>query len=59
MLTRKGMLGLGSELLPVNGISPMIPSFFLSLIFLYSSAAQLPQVSSLLGWSQHQTFIPI
>ena len=53
------MLGLGSGLLPVNGISPMIPTLFLSLIFLYSFAAPLPQVGSLLGWSQHKTFKPM
>ena len=32
---------------------PPIPTLFLSLIFLYSSVALLPQVGSLLGWSQH------
>ena len=52
MLTIKGMQGLGSGLLPANGISPLIPTLFLSLLFLYSSAAPLPWVSSLLGWSQ-------
>ena len=46
------MQGLGSGLLPANGISPLILSIFLSLLFLYSSAAPLPQIGSLLGWSQ-------
>ena len=35
----------------VNGISPMILTLLLSLIFPYSSAAPLPQVSSLLAGS--------
>ena len=34
-----------------NGISPLILTLLLSLIFPYSSAAPLPQVGSLLGWS--------
>ena len=55
MLTIKGMLGLGSGLLLANGISPLIPTLFLSLIFPYSSVAPFPQVGSLLGWSQHTT----
>ena len=29
----------------------LIPTLFLSLLFLYSSAAPLPRVGSLLGWS--------
>ena len=49
MLTIKGMLGLGSGLLLANGISPLIPTLFLSLIFLYSSAVPLAQVGSLFG----------
>ena len=53
MLAIKSMQGLGSGLLPANGFSPLIPTLFLSLVFLYSSAAPLPQVSSLLSWSQH------
>ena len=36
----------------MSGISPLIPILFLSLIFLYSSVALLPQVGLLLGWSQ-------
>ena len=52
MLTIKGMLGLGSGLLLVNGVSPLIPTLFLRLRFPFSSAAPLPQVGSLLGWSQ-------
>ena len=51
MLTIKGMLGLGSGLLPANGTSPLTPTLFLSLLFPYSSVAPLPQVGSLLGWS--------
>ena len=51
MLAIKSRQGLGSGLLPENGISPLIPTLFLSLLFLYS-AAPLPQVGSLLGWSQ-------
>ena len=51
------MQGLGSGLLPENSISPLIPTLFLSLIFLYSSAAPLPQVSSLLSWSQQNLHI--
>ena len=46
------MRGLGSGLLPANGISPLIPTLFLSLLSLYSSEATLPWVSSLLGWTQ-------
>ena len=53
MLTIKGMLGVGSGLLPANGISPLTPTLFLSLLFPYSSVALLPQVSSWLGWSRH------
>ena len=53
MLTIKGMQGLGSGLLPMNGISPLILALFLSLIFPYSSAVLLPQVGSLLSWSRH------
>ena len=53
MLTIKGMQGLGSGLLPMNGISPLILTLFLSLIFPYSSAVLLPQVGSLLSWSRH------
>ena len=41
MLTMKGMLGLGSGLLPVNCISPLIPTLYLSLTFPYSSVAPL------------------
>ena len=52
MLTIKSMQGSGSWLLPVNGISPLIPTLFLSLIFLYSSVAPLTPVGLLLGWSQ-------
>ena len=52
MLAMKSMQGLGSGLLPANGNSPLIPTLFLSLLFLYSSATLLPQVGSLLGWSQ-------
>ena len=52
MLAMKSMQGLGSGLLHANGNSPLIPTLFLSLLFLYSSAALLPQVGSLLGWSQ-------
>ena len=51
MLTIKGMLGLGSGLLPADGTSPLTPTLFLSLLFRYSSVAPLPQVGSLLGWS--------
>ena len=47
------MQGLRSGLLPASGISPLIPTLFLSLIFPYSSAATLSQVGSLLRWSQH------
>ena len=46
------MRGLGSGLLPENGISPLIPTSFLSLLFPYSSAAPLPRVCSLLSWSR-------
>ena len=53
MLTIKSMQGSGSWLLPANGISPLIPTLFLSLIFLYSSVAPLTPVGLLLGWSQH------
>ena len=53
MLTIKGMLGLGSGLLPANGTSPLTPTLFLSLLFPYSSVAPLPQVGSLLSWSRH------
>ena len=53
MLAIKSMQGLGSGLLPANGISPLIPTLFLSLLFLYSSAPPLPRVGSLLGWSRH------
>ena len=53
MLTIKGMQGLGSGLLPMNGISPLILTLFLSLIFPYSSAVLLPQVVLLLSWSWH------
>ena len=52
MLAIKGMQGLGSGLLPVNSISPLIPTLFLSLSFVNSSAAPLPRVGSLLGWSR-------
>ena len=52
MLAIKGMQGLGSGLLPASGISPLIPTLFLSLIFPYSSAEMLPQVGLLLRWSQ-------
>ena len=31
--------------------SAPIPTLFLSLLFLYSSVALLPQIGSLLGWS--------
>ena len=55
MLTIKSMQGLECKLLPVNGISSLIPTLFLSLIFPYSSAALLPQVSSLFGWSQQSS----
>ena len=41
------MQGLGSGLLPANGISPLIPTLFLSLLFLYSPAALLPQIVGL------------
>ena len=51
MLTKKGMLGVGSGLLPANGISPLTPTLLLSLLFPYSSAALLLQVGLLLGWS--------
>ena len=51
MLTIKGMLGLGFGLLPVNCISPLIPTLFPSLIFPYSPAAPLRQTGSLFGWS--------
>ena len=44
MSTMKAMRGLGSGLLPVNGISPQTPTLFLSLLFPYSSVALLPQV---------------
>ena len=53
MLTIKGKQGLGSGLLPMNGISPLILTLFLSLIFPYSSAVLLPQVGLLLSWSWH------
>ena len=53
MLAIKSMQGLGSGLLPASGISLLIPTLLLSLIFLYSSEAPLPQVGFLLGWSQH------
>ena len=53
MLAIKSMQVLGSGLLPASGISPLIATLFLSLIFPYSSAALLPQVGLLLGWSQH------
>ena len=56
MLTIKSMQGLECKLLPVNGISSLIPTLFLSLIFPYSSAALLPQVSSLFGWSQQSSY---
>ena len=58
MLAIKGMQGLGSGLLPGNGISPLIPLLFLSLIFPYSSVAPLLQVGSLLGWSQQPGLKP-
>ena len=50
----KVLQGLGSGLLPVNGISPLIPTLFLSLLFLSSSVVLIPQVSSLLDWSRYQ-----
>ena len=53
MFTVKAMQGMGSGLLPVDGISPLIPTLFPSLLSLYSSAALLSRVSSLLGWSRH------
>ena len=53
MLAIKSMQGSGSWLFPANGISPLIPTLFLSLIFLYSSVAPLTPVGLLLGWSQH------
>ena len=53
MLAIKGMHGLGHGLLPANGISLLIPTLFLSLLFLYSSVALLPQIGLLLGWSRH------
>ena len=40
--------------LPASGVSPLVPTLFLSLLFLYSSVALLPQVGSLLDWSRHQ-----
>ena len=52
MLAIKSMQVLGSGILPVSGISPLIPTLFLSLIFLYSSVAPLTPVGLLLGWSQ-------
>ena len=52
MLAIKSMEGLRSGLLPASRISPLILTLFLSLILPYSSAAPLPQVGSLLGWSQ-------
>ena len=52
------MQGLGSGLLPVNGNSPLIPTLFLSLLFLFTSAALFPHVDLLLGWSQ-QREVPI
>ena len=52
MLAIKSRQGLGSGLLLANGISPLIPTLFLSLLFLYSSVALLPQVGLLLGSSQ-------
>ena len=54
MLTIKGMLGLGSGLLPVNCISPLIPTLYLSLTFPYSSVAPLAQVG-LLCLFQHSS----
>ena len=50
-VNNKSMQGFRSGLLPENGISCLIPTLFLSLLFPYSSAAPLPQDSSLLGWS--------
>ena len=58
MLAIKSLHGSGSWLLPANGIRPLILTLFLSLTFLYSSAAPLPHVSFLLGWSQHLTRKP-
>ena len=55
MLAIKSRQGLGSEPLPVSGISSLIPTLFLSLIFPYSFVAPFPQVGSLLGWPQHTT----
>ena len=52
MLAIKIMEGLRSGLLPASRISPLILTLFLSLILPYSSAAPLPQIGSLLGWSQ-------
>ena len=48
-VNNKSMQGLGSGLLPENGISCLIPTLFLSLFPYYL----LLQVGSLLGWSQH------
>ena len=55
MLMIKGMLGLGSGLSPVNCISPLIPTLYLSLTFPYSSVAPLAQVSLLLCLFQHSS----
>ena len=55
MLAIKSRQGLRSEPLPASSISSLIPTLFLSLIFPYSSVAPVPQVGSLLGWSQHTT----
>ena len=51
MFTIKATQGRGSGPLPVDGISPLISTLFLSLLSLYSSVALLPRVGSLLGWS--------
>ena len=46
------MQELGLGLLPVNSISSLIPTLFLSLLFPYSSVAPMnQQCGSLLGWS--------
>ena len=58
MLAIKSMQGLGSGLLPASGISLLIPTLFLSLIFPYSSVAPLLQVGSLLGWFQQPGLEP-
>ena len=42
MLAIKGMQGLGPGLLPASGISHLVPTLFLSLVFPLSSAALLP-----------------